>query len=310
MSQQVGYAVNFLGTAFAVPLPDLNEDFRKDLAPVSDDHESIAKYFNYSLKLCASRRFPYFTASNIDGKLFKKASRAKSWKKDPRIDKGHQWGEELYKATKSDFDKGHMTKREDVQWGKTILQAQKAADQTFFYSNAVPQHADLNQQIWKSLEDYILHTETNQKELKVCVFTGPALRPDDPLFVTRVGENEIQIPALFWKVVYFTTEEGKLKRVGFLMSQRKLLLSHEITRDSEFETGDELFMQFDDADTYQVNISLIEELAGISLPKAEDPFHDQRSKKLVLREVEVGDEELESDSPVARLGFIIENIEL
>ena len=60
-----------------------------------------------------------------------------------------------------------MTRREDVQWGITDEAAQEAADSTFFYPNAVPQHKELNQRIWKRLENYILHTETRKKSLKL-----------------------------------------------------------------------------------------------------------------------------------------------
>jgi endonuclease G, mitochondrial len=63
------------------------------------------------------------------------------------IDNELQGCPELYSTAHCDFDKGHMVKREDVQWGHSIAVASKAADSTFFYTNAVPQHAKLSQQI-------------------------------------------------------------------------------------------------------------------------------------------------------------------
>jgi endonuclease G len=292
-----------------VAFPILGTRHIKDVAPVNGSANSIVNYLNYCVQLSASRKFPFFTASNIDGALFKKASRAKSWKKDSRV-KTYQWGQELYSAYKSDFDKGHMTKREDVQWGETLGLAQKAADSTFYYSNAVPQHKDLNQQIWKSLEDYILHTETKKKSLKVCVFTGPVLSKNDPSFVTTVKNETIFIPVIFWKVVVFPKEDGRLYRVGFMMSQKKLLSENGIVEELEAATSeDELFMQFDDAATYQVNISLIEQLADIKFPKAIDSYNDDRSVKLVLKEIDI-DPDLESFSVEQILGFSISNITL
>lgn len=290
-----------------VAFPILGKKHKNDVAPVDGNDHSIVNYINYSVQLSLSRKFPFFTASNIDGALFKKANRAPSWKKDERV-KAYQWGQELYSADKSDFDKGHMTKREDVQWGATPGLAQKAADSTFFYSNAVPQHKELNQQIWKSLEDYILHTETRKKSLKVCVFTGPVLTKNDPPFVTTVKDETILIPIVFWKVVVFPKEDGKLYRVGFMMSQKKLLTENGVVVELETATAeDELFMQFDDASTYQVNVSLIEQLADIKLTKAIDTYKDDRSIKLVLREIDI-DPDLESDSVEQTLGFSISNI--
>ena len=290
-----------------VELPILGNKHKNDEAPVDGNDSSILNYMNFSVKLSASRKFPFYTASNINGAMFKKASRAKSWKKDSRA-QAYQWGQELYSAQKSDFDKGHMTKREDVQWGETLGLAQIAADSTFYYSNAVPQHKDLNQEIWKSLEDYILHTETRKKSLKVCVFTGPILSQNDPMFVTQVKDEAILLPIIFWKVILFPKEDDKLYRVGFMMSQKKLLTENGIVEELEAATAeDELFMQFDDAATYQVNVSLIEQLADIKLPKAIDTYKDDRSVKLVLKEIDI-DPDLESFSVEQTLGFSISNI--
>lgn len=300
-----GYDEKFIPNQ-VVSLPKLNQEQSDDLVS-DDDGNDVIKYINYSLQQSASHRFPFFTATNIDGKAFKKIPRQGSWRKDPRISKSLQFGRELYGAPKSDFDRGHMTKREDVQWGDTTGIALNAAKSTFYYTNSVPQHKDLNQDIWKSLEDYILHTETKQNELRVCVFTGPVLSSSNPYFVTPINDTQIQIPSLFWKVVIFQKEDGNLYRVGFMMSQNKLLLNDNIIE--ELESDDQLFMLFDDAETYQVNISLIEEIAGLEFPKAIDTYTDTRNTKLVLKEIDI-DPDLESDSIEYQLGFSIEHLSL
>tara|TARA_R110002020_G_scaffold97708_5_gene233172 strand:+ start:1692 stop:2303 length:612 start_codon:yes stop_codon:yes gene_type:complete len=203
-----------------------------------------------------------------------------------------------------------MTKREDVQWGATQGLAQKAAHSTFYYTNAVPQHKDLNQQIWKSLEDYVLHTETRPKSLKVCVFTGPVLTKGDPPFVTRINGETVLLPILFWKVIVFPKDDGKLYRVGFIMGQRKLLVEHGIVDQIEAITADdELFMQFDDAATYQVNVPLIEKLTDLQLPMAIDTYKDERNIKLILEEVDI-DPNAKRLSAEQTLGFTILNIVL
>lgn len=298
-----GYEEKFIQNQ-AVPLPILSEEQLTDLA-YDNEGNDVIKYINYSLQQSASHKFPFYTATNIDGLQFKKAPRRDNWRKDKRLSKEFQLGKELYGAPKSDFDKGHMTKREDVQWGTTVGIALNAADSTFYYTNAVPQHKDLNRDIWRSLEDYILHTETKQNELRICVFTGPVLSGSNPYFVTPINGEQIQIPSLFWKVVVFQKEDGQLYRVGFMMSQNKLLIDNHIIE--ELESEDELFMQFDDAATYQVNISLIEELTGLKIPDAIDSYTDTRSTKLVLKEIDI-DPDLESDSIEYQLGFGIEHL--
>ncbi len=306
-----GYRIDFLqeDSSEDVPLPILDEYQIKDLV-IDENSEGIISYINYSLRLSRSHKFPYFTATNIDGKLFKKVPRKDRWRKDPRISTEFQWGQELYSAPNSTFDKGHMTKREDVQWGETIGIALNAADATFFYTNAVPQHKDLNRDIWRSLEDYILHAETKPNSLKVCVFTGPVLSDSNPYFVTPIKSASIQIPVLFWKVIFFPKHDGKLYRVGFMMSQRSLLIEHGVIQELESASDDdELFMKFKDAETYQVNISLIETLSGMKMPEAIDSYTDDRNSKLVLKEIDI-DPELESEFLGYELGFTIEGLKL
>ncbi|MDQ3292462.1 MAG: DNA/RNA non-specific endonuclease [Bacteroidota bacterium] len=309
LKDYAGYSETFIHPEIPVPLPQLQADQQADLAPVDGTTNNLANYINYSLALSKTRGFPYFVAANIDGHLFKKVSRTDNWRKDSRIDYAHQWGEELYKARKSDFDKGHMTKREDVQWGKTVVEARAAADTTFYFTNAVPQHAELNQQIWAELENYILHTESVPNNLRISVFTGPVLRPTDPVFVTKVLGKEIQLPTLFWKVVVFTKDDQRLYRVGFLMGQEELLRKARIVKPEPVEIAaraTDLFLDFEDAQTYQVNIATIEQLTNLTLPPAKDVYQDTRPIKLVLEEVDVNARF--APAAVAELGYRIPNL--
>lgn len=68
-----GYETGFIDKNKKVLLPELNKKQQEDLAPVQDKADGIADYINYSIALSKSRRFPYFTASNIDGGLFRKS---------------------------------------------------------------------------------------------------------------------------------------------------------------------------------------------------------------------------------------------
>lgn len=303
-----GYQTGFLG--MEIGLPNFTA-YENEIAAVAGNADGEAKYVNYSAVLSTARKLPIFTASNIDGKAFQKAPRKDNWRKDSRIDQNNQLGKELYSAPKSDFDKGHMTKREDVQWGDSIAIASLAADSTFYYSNAVPQHADLNQKIWRSLEDYILHTEAKENDLRIAVFTGPVLHKDDPEFVTKVKENTIQIPVLFWKIVYFKKSNGELFRVGFMMNQNTLLIENGIVAsrlELELAEEDNLFMQFADADTYQVNVGTIESLTNLKFAAAKEPFTDDRKLKLIMEEIDVHESFLESTDPYQEMGFRIGNI--
>lgn len=287
-----GYRSDFLGPALKVHLPIMNRQMRAAVAPVRGSRDNVLHYQNFSLIQNAHRRFPIFTAANIDGSLFMNLSREDSWQLDPRIDENHQWGSSLYAAAKSDFDRGHMAKREDAQWGHTEEEARRGALSTFFYTNAVPQVAKLNQQLWRSLEDYILKTEAVANGSRIILFTGPVLSDADPIFVTEVDGQRIPIPTLFWKVVYFTKSDGHLYRVGFLMGQEELLLKQKVVREPErsrsiFVSDEErLFMEFRHADIYQVNISTIRKLTKLRFTAAREPYKDDRPINLIRKEVQ------------------------
>jgi endonuclease G len=293
-----GYSPDFLGPGFYVNLPQIPQELAQYIAPLKNDEGYVLDYHNYSIIQHAERRLPIFTASNIHGKKMKELSRKSifpsgrdRWLKDERIDYSHQWGSELYSAKAYDFDKGHMVKREDVQWGKDDDDAREAAQSTFFYTNSAPQHAKVNRSIWLRLENFILHEETVGEELKVIVMTGPVLQPNDPIFVVEVREQEVRLPTLFWKVIYFVKGGVELTHVAFLVGQQGVLEKNGITHPKVTERGvesyDDLFMNFEEADTYQVNVSFVEKLTGLSFPQATDPFVDDRPSKLAIQEVNV-----------------------
>lgn len=300
MNNAKGYKPTFLGRRLKVAFPQPGEAHKKDLAPVKGSRNSVLHYPHHSVVLSRKRKFPFFTAVNIDSAAFRGLKRnslfnggSDRWAIDERA-REYQWGDELYSEEGSHFDKGHLVKREDPQWGDDDAVASEAARSTFYYSNCAPQVPELNRQEWRSLEDYILKKESAPNKLRVCVFTGPVLSDNDPVFVRPVKGKEVQIPVLFWKVIYFTADGKNLFRVAFLMGQENLLLKRRIVRPKEGELEavvrkPALFNDFEDSSTYQVNIETVEKLTGLSFSPAADPYRDKRPVKIILKKVEVGD---------------------
>ena len=307
-----GYNPKFIGSKYEVPLPAFPSDQTALFSKINQTADYELKYGHFSVIMHAARRFPLVSASNISGEKFENIRRkdlfggkADKWIKDDRIPTDHQWGRKLYGADKSDFDRGHMTKREDVQWGNSDMEADEAARSTFCYTNAVPQHARVNQSIWRSIEDYVLKKEAVKDGLKVNVFTGPILSDDDPEFVTLVQDQKILIPTVFWKIIYYLSEDKILNRVAFMVGQKYLLEKHGITR-RMYKPGvtRDRFMNFKQADTYQVSVDLIAELTGWTFPVAVEPFHEERPSKLVLKKIEVtrsGEKKIDSSPKITGL---------
>ncbi|HEV8271845.1 MAG TPA: DNA/RNA non-specific endonuclease [Chitinophagaceae bacterium] len=266
-----GYNPTFLGQNFRIKFPVLNDDQKNDLLKFQSNKFRL-DYIHYTSVMSKSRRLAFFTAVNIDGDTWQDNSRKGDWGDDPRIAATDQLGRTLYSAKKSDFDKGHLVRREDPEWGDKNLSI-KAGENTFWFPNAAPQHQKLNRKIWAELEANILHLGADEQNLKVNVFTGPVLVETDGTFVTKVAGKDIQIPNLFWKIVVWTKSNGKAYAVGFLMSQEKFLIEGGIIKKplviNKKKLGklkdEDIFehLEFKDGKTYQVKIEKIEKLTGL-----------------------------------------------
>jgi endonuclease G len=233
----LGYKPDFLGQP--VPLPAMNSRHKRDAVRLLDRSGMELKYTNFSLLLSKSRKLARFTAVNIDGAQLKSERRENDvWLFDPRIDRKYQSGPELYES--NDLDRGHLVRRLDPMWGDRW---QEAGEDTFHFTNAAPQHKNLNQRTWLSLEDYILQN-AGAFDLKVTVFTGPIFRADDLRYRTQY-----KVPAEFWKVAVMVKEDGTLSATAYLQTQKNLIA------DLEFAFGA--------YKTYQVPVSLIEELTEL-----------------------------------------------
>jgi endonuclease G, mitochondrial len=264
-----GYRKNFLGKDHRLKPPVLSTKQKKDVVKFGQD-KYVLDYMHYSVVMSKTRRFAYYTAVNIDGTKWRDNPRKGSWKKDKRIKE--QLGDELYTAPESDFDKGHLVRREDPEWGNEA-EAIEAGKNTFMYPNCVPQHKKLNQEIWEELENNILHKGAVGQQLKISVFTGPVLSDNDGVFVTKVKDQEVKIPNLFWKIITWVKSDGKTYAVGFVQSQEKFLIEGGIIK-KLFVTGihrlrelldEDIFehLKFKDGKTYQIRIEEIEKLTGL-----------------------------------------------
>src|SRR5262249_55070655 len=156
---------------------------------------TVFKFEHFSLSVHAGRRMPLFTAVNIDGPSWKQINRdtrvvtnpfegleaAETWYADPRIAPNEQLCQDDYSKISKWFDRGHMVRREDPQWGDDDT-ALRAMDDTFHFVNSCPQVWKFNQAatFWQGIENYVLDGMRAKPE-RVSVFTGPVFQDDDPM---------------------------------------------------------------------------------------------------------------------------------
>ncbi|MFN7119456.1 MAG: DNA/RNA non-specific endonuclease, partial [Saprospiraceae bacterium] len=255
---RTGFNPNFLSVC--IPLP-----------PLPEDTDPLLHYRHFSVAMNTARRMPYYTAVNVDAHKYnelkdqipsRKEMGGDDWDLDPRIPKTAQIPESFYEH--NDFDLGHMVRREYALWGNTLTEALAANDDTFYLTNAVPQHKDFNRnaQRWKGLEDYALKN-ARKNDLRISVFSGPVFNEND-----RKAKG-IQIPGQFWKIIVMVKPDGELSATGYLVQQDDLI---------ESITERDLGFRYEQFKTYQVPLTKIEELTGLQFGLNDhDPIQKTRS---------------------------------
>ena len=234
-----GYDANFLEKK--VPLPTIPDNLIDDVVKLKNSNNEELKYTNFSAVISKSRGLAFYTAVNIDGSKLQQLERNNDvWYYDPRIEREFQYGPELY--SNNDLDRGHLVRRLDPVWGSNFKDAN---EDTFHFSNCSPQHKNLNQKTWLSLEDYILRN-ADVHDLKVNVFTGPVFNQSD--FIYR---DKYLIPSEFWKVVTIVKndDDHSISSTAYLQTQKQLI--------------EGLKFVFGEYKTYQVKITKIESLTGL-----------------------------------------------
>lgn len=167
-----GYQPHFL-PGFEIPLPGYTAQLTgQALRDSRNQQVELFDYPAYSLAVNAEpgRRSPIFVAFNIDLFRLKTTPRKDHWRVDTRIGADYQLNNDYYRS--NPWDRGHMARRSSASYGDTLREASFQAEETFYYSNACLQHANLNQDEWLMLEDWVLQINA-AKEGKVTTFSGP-----------------------------------------------------------------------------------------------------------------------------------------
>jgi endonuclease G len=295
------YNKNFI-PGKTVELPTIPARLKNKVAPLLNGTGHVIDYLHHSVVINKERKLAFFAASNINGKSWEAIERKGSFKKDEKaILLNYQLGKELYDAIRgngfspNDFEQGHLASFQEVLWG-TAAERKKAAADTFYYTNCVPQHERINSGLWRSLEQYVLKTETLQHGLKVNVLTGPLLLKNDPYYIEKVNGEYVKIPCVFWKIIYYPNNNG-LNAVGFMMSHKQLLLKDgtvtydkgKVKESRIKEVTEDLFMDYKYDDVYQVKVEFIQQQTGLRfmLKNVHLPYQSDEKKELLYKRIEV-----------------------
>ena len=213
-----GYRADFLGEGFAVNLPSLSAALIAKATPLIGVAETELKYFNYSVVMHSERLFAIYSAANVSaGSRFEMGRPTDVWRVDPRIPLNKQLVNTYYAHNR--FDRGHLTRREDLEFGPTPVAAIGSAADTCHWTNCTPQHERFNQnrEIWQAIERHILEEAIQTNRINAQVITGPIFTEDDPEY------RNLQYPVSYWKVVAAINSQGKLVATAYIASQAQVI---------------------------------------------------------------------------------------
>lgn len=244
-ARAAGYDHAFLTAG--VPLPEPTAAHLEDAAEV--DGSPWIPYTHFSVLQSSSRRLARAVAWNIDGSRLQRLSRdGLGFRFDDRVPDEAQAWEELYSG--NDLDRGHIARRADLVWGERA-EAQRASEDSFFFTNIAPQMARFNQSgrggVWGEVENSLFE-QVEVQDLRVSVVGGAVFGDDDREY------RGMQLPSEYYKVVYYVVE-GELRAQAFLLAQDLSGLER---------------LAFDEFSTYLVGLEELTARTGLGFAPARD----------------------------------------
>ncbi len=140
--------------------------------------------------------------------------KGRNWFIDRRVGAENQIPNYPYQGTL--WDRGHLTRRTAVTWGKDVDYATRASNDSCAYTNACMQHKNFNEDDWRAVELLVSHFEDADK---LTVITGPVFTRADRYYTREFEDFPVRIPAAFWKILSYVGDDQKLKTQAFVFFQ-------------------------------------------------------------------------------------------
>jgi endonuclease G len=289
-----------------VLLPSLSPDLAKKAATLTGKPtEVVLRYRHFSLVVHKVRRFAIYSAANVDFKGRYDLARPQDvWRLDPRISPDLQVSDSFYSGNA--FDRGHLTRREDQEFGSSPSQAIASAADTCHWTNCTPQHARFNEgsQLWQGLERHILEEAVDADHFRAQVITGPVFDSHDPVLS---GFEAIPYPLRYWKVVAAINRAGKLFATAYVLDQSDTI--------AQFGLRGAPDVPFTPFKTYQTTIASIERLTQLTFAgtrgssrmslSAFDPLTQRNARSLLSGGVERGERGVDTQVPITTLDDVV-----
>lgn len=171
-------------------------------APIANGNEMILKRKAYTTSYNPSTKLPnwvawHLTANHVDGNHSRGGMK---FHEDEDVPEPRATDND-YKG--SGYDRGHMCPSGDNKWDAD------AQWESFYFTNACPQHHGLNRGDWNEMEQQCRKWARQMGD--IYIVCGPILYKGPH---KTIGENQVVVPEAFFKVVLCM--RGTPKAIGFI----------------------------------------------------------------------------------------------
>ncbi len=201
----------------------------------------------YALSNNDSTKFADWVCYKMDSITITGTTRDRKWAADP-------WLDEWETLEPNDYNEAPKALKIDRGHQAPLASLKGSADwfTTNYLSNITPQKADLNQGVWKNLEDKARDLVDIYKE--VWVMTGPLFEKEMPI-MPKADEYH-KIPSGYWMIIS-VLQDKKVKSLGFIFDQntprKSELKSHLATiNDIEKRAKLDFFRELDDKEEWRI----------------------------------------------------------
>ena len=259
-----GYDPNFLGDDFRIDIPWMHYDVFSDVVKNDQLRDSyIADYLHYSVVMSRKNRQAYLSICNLNQKQYKKVS-GRNWFIDPRIGAENQLDNRYYKnheGTVNLWDRGHLTRRTAVTWGKSEYIARRASNDSCSYANACLQHKYFNEDEWR-VPEIIAEKFDRDLDGRLSIINGPIFSSNDRWFEPEFDVPPGRIPSGFWKIIYYI-DKKKTETAGKKVLGCEAYLVYQDDLSLKDKSGGKNL----DITTLQVSTTELSDLTGIDFPQ-------------------------------------------
>lgn len=181
-----------------VPSTTMSYEMPKMLGSVKSQ---IISHSGYTVSYNADYKIANWVAYELTAtEAIGTVSRSNAWAPNPSVNGPQAEG---FDYNGSGWDRGHLAPAGDMKWSSTAM------DESFYYTNIVPQNKNLNGGDWRILEENC--RELAKKYEKVYIASGGIVK--EKAYGT-IGKNKVTVPDAFFKVL-LTEVQGTYSGIGF-----------------------------------------------------------------------------------------------